>query len=275
MAARNVSQTPPKADGAKPSTVSAGARQHKGRADRYRPLPTGTHGLDPELVKRDQRERLQKAMIELIGEKGYPGVRIVDLAKLAHVSQPTFYSLYADKEDLFLSAYDEVAEQAARVVIAAYAADGSADERLVAAMRAFGELAAAEPDTTSLLVLGAFGAGGGALERRKRAVGALERSMYAGRDGAPTDEPTDLTVKFIIGGIREVAATRLRSGHADELPALAEELARWAACYRRRLPEDLEAAPAARRSAAETSAPSAPGALRGGCRAGAAICRGS
>ena len=41
-------------------------------------------------------------------------MRIVDLAKLAHVSQPTFYSLYADKEDLFLSTYDEVAERTAQ-----------------------------------------------------------------------------------------------------------------------------------------------------------------
>src|SRR5271168_404678 len=101
-----------------------------GHDDRYRPLPTGTHGLDPELVKRDQRERLQSALIELIAEKGYPAVRIVDLAKLAHVSQPTFYSLYADKEDLFLSAYDEVAQRTAKTVIDAYESDGSADERL-------------------------------------------------------------------------------------------------------------------------------------------------
>lgn len=255
MTARNVRHTPRKADGAQLSAVGTGVRARNGRAERYRPLPTGTHGLDPELVKRDQRERLQEAMIELIGEKGYPGVRIVDLAKLAHVSQPTFYSLYADKEDLFLSTYDEVAERAARAVIAAYGADGTPDERLLAAMRAFAELAAAEPDTTSLLVLGAFGAGGSALERRKRAVGALERSMYARRDGAPTGEPTDLTIKFIIGGIREVTATRLRDGHAADLPALADELARWAACYRRRLPAGLEAAPAARPSAADASAP--------------------
>jgi AcrR family transcriptional regulator len=249
MAARNVRHKPPKADKAKLSAVGTGTRTRNGRAERYRPLPTGTHGLDPELVKRDQRERLQKAMIELIGEKGYPGVRIVDLAKLAHVSQPTFYSLYADKEDLFLSTYDEVAERAARAVVAAYVADGTPETRMVAAMRAFGELAAAEPDTTSLLVLGAFGAGGSALERRKRAVGALERSMYASRDGALTDEPTDLTIKFVVGGIREVTATRLRSGHAGELPALAGELARWAACYRRRLPVGLEAAPASRSAA--------------------------
>ena len=62
---------------------------------RYRPLPTG-HGLDRAAVARDQRRRLQQAMIELIAEKGYPAVRIADLAKLARVSQPTLYSLYAD-----------------------------------------------------------------------------------------------------------------------------------------------------------------------------------
>ena len=103
------------------------ARKAEAAARERRALPaaaTGTHGLDPELVKRDQRSRLQKAMVELIAAKGYPGVRIVDLAKLAHVSQPTFYSLYADKEDLFLSAYDEVAQRTASTVIDAYEADG-------------------------------------------------------------------------------------------------------------------------------------------------------
>ena len=49
--------------------------------------------------------------------------------------------------------------------------------------------------------------------------------MYARRDGTETHEPTDLTIKFIIGGIREVTATRLRSGRAADLPALADELA--------------------------------------------------
>ena len=237
MAARNVRNRPPRGDRAplsrKPGTRTA--------AERYRPLPTGTHGLDPALVKRDQRERLQKAMIELVAEKGYPAVRIGDLAKLAHVSQPTFYSLFTDKEDLFLSAYDEVAQRTARTVMAAYEADGSADERLIAAMRAFAELAAANPETTSLLVLGAFGAGARALERRRRAIEALESSIYSRRDGQPEERSTDLTVKFIIGGIREVTAARLRAGRADELPGVADELARWAACYPRRLPAGLAA----------------------------------
>ena len=105
-------------------------------------------------------------MVELIAAKGYPAVRIADLAKLAHVSQPTFYSLYADKEELFLSAYEEVAGRTATKVLEAYDVDPRYEQRLVLAMRAWAELAAAEPEAVSLLVLGAFGAGAKALERR-------------------------------------------------------------------------------------------------------------
>jgi AcrR family transcriptional regulator len=241
MATRDVRHTPPTTGGSPPRSETGRVRARKGATERYRPLPTGTHGLDPELVKGDQRGRLQKAMVELIAAKGYPGVRIVDLAKLAHVSQPTFYSLYADKEALFLSAYEEVAQRTAMTVIDAYEADGSRDERLSVAMRAFAKLAAEEPETTSLLVLGAFGAGGPALERRRRSIDALERNIYARRDGNEETHPTDLTVKFVLGGIREVTAARLREGRAGELPEIADELARWAACYPRRLPPGLEA----------------------------------
>jgi AcrR family transcriptional regulator len=244
MAARNVTERPPRS-----------AVPHDEQAARYRPLPTGTHGLDPELVKRDQRERLQKAMIELIAQKGYPAVRIVDLARLAHVSQPTFYRLYTDKEDLFLSAYDEVAGHIAQTVMAAYSAECPREQRLTVAMRAWAKLAAAEPEGTSLLVLGAFGAGTKALERRRRTLEELERSIHASRDGAkPTAQPTDLTVKAILGGIREVTAVRLREGRASELPQLADQLATWASSYPRRLPTGLDVPPAKRRGSSVAAA---------------------
>src|ERR1700704_3636739 len=120
MTARKVTPKPSTGDGPS-STVSTGdsrAAPSGERADesheRYRPLPTGMHGLDPEVVKQDQRERLRSAMVELIAEKGYQAVRIVDLARLARVSQPTFYSLFGDKEELFVSAYDEIAERTYR-----------------------------------------------------------------------------------------------------------------------------------------------------------------
>jgi AcrR family transcriptional regulator len=259
MAARNVTHRPPKADSPPSGTRNEGtpARNKRGGretpGERYRPLPTGTHGLDPELVKGDQRSRLQKALIELIAHKSYPGVRIVDLTKLAHVSQPTFYSLYADKEDLFLSTYEEIAGRTAGTVMRAYGAEDSRDARLNAAMRAFAEMARTEPEATSLFVLGAFGAGARVLERRRRVLEELERSIHASRDAGPAPNPADLTVKAIIGGIREVSAARLREGRASELPGLVDELAAWAACYPRRLPAGLDAPPATRGPSADAA----------------------
>ncbi|HYB23999.1 MAG TPA: TetR/AcrR family transcriptional regulator [Solirubrobacteraceae bacterium] len=247
--ARNVTEKPLHGAERPPSNGNGVARKSNGTGDRYRPLPTGTHGLDPELVKRDQCERLQKALVELIADKGYPAVRIVDLAKLAHVSQPTFYSLYADKEDLFMSAYTEVAERTGTAVLEAYRARRPHEQRVIAAVRAWTKAAAGDPEGVSLLVTGAFGAGAKALERRRRILRELERNIYASRDERAKVDPGDLVVKAILGGIREVTATRLLEGRASELPGLTDELAAWAICYPRRLPAGLAAPPASRRAA--------------------------
>ncbi len=227
---------------------------------RYRRLPTGAHGLDPDEVRGDQRERLRTALIELIAERGYQAVRILDLTKLARVSRPTFYSLYADKEELFLAAYDEIAKRTAKTILTACGPQGSSAERLRTAMDAFAGLAAAEPEAVSLMVLGAFGAGPKALERRNRTLEALEQSISAARSTNARDidgnrstrnggaaAKTDLAVKVILGGIREVTAARLRRGQAASLPGLADELAAWAESYPLKLPNGLDHASAAAR----------------------------
>jgi AcrR family transcriptional regulator len=247
---------------------SSSPKDAESGGERYRRLPTGAHGIDPEEVKRDQRQRLQSAIVELIAERGYQAVRILDLTKLARVSRPTFYSLYDDKEELFLAAYDEIAQRTAMTVIAAYGVKDASDVpngRLQAAIRAFAELAAGAPEATSLMVLGAFGAGPKAIERRNRTLEALEQSIRVSRDGASAgrgavgaggrrkagagaktapagtgkESGEDLTVKVILGGIREVTAARLRQGRVGELPGLADELASWAASYPVKLPAGL------------------------------------
>jgi AcrR family transcriptional regulator len=219
--------------------------------EHYRRLPAGAHGLDPEEVKRDQRERLQSAIVELIAERGYQAVRILDLTKLARVSRPTFYGLYTDKEELLLAAYDEIAQRTAKTAIEAYQAEGTQNERLAAAIGAFAELAATTPQAMSLMVLGAFGAGPQAIERRNHTLEALEQSIHAIRSPIAHDDDDagdrDLTLKMIIGGVREVTAARLRQGRARELPGLADELATWAACYPVRLPAGLAGPSTARK----------------------------
>jgi AcrR family transcriptional regulator len=209
-------------------------------AARYRRLPTGAHGLTREEVERDQRERLRSAMVELIALRGYPAVRILDLTQLAHVSRPTFYNLYADKEELLLSAYEDIAGRTTERVAEAFAKGDSEEQSLGYALQAFAELGAAEPQAMTLALLGTFGAGPRALERRDRTLHALERIVGAGRATAQEDVPRDLTVKFLIGGIREVSATRLRRAREQELVELATELGLWANAYPSELPLGLE-----------------------------------
>jgi AcrR family transcriptional regulator len=233
-------------------------------AARYRRLPTGAHGLTREEVELDQRGRLRSAMIELIAERGYPAVRILDLTQLAHVSRPTFYNLYADKEELLLSAYEDIAGRTTAHVAEAYAGGASEEQSLELALLAFAELAAAEPEAMTLALLGTFGAGPRALSRRNRTTQALERMIQTGRERSWSEHPADLTTKFLIGGIREVSATRLRQGRAEELLALAGALGDWANSYPQTLPLGLEGSRRVQRSSGEPhAADAAPTPARG------------
>src|SRR6185312_13376437 len=199
----------------------------------YRRLPAGSHGLDPELVREDQARRLRAAMVELIAAKGYPAVRVDDVAKLAHVSAPTLYRIYADKEQLLMGAYEDIARRAGLAIADAHRQADPPRIRLLSAMRAFAQLATTEPQAVSLLVLGAFGAGPRVRQKRRLALDALEAYVHSNRSPRSPLDGSDLTVRALVGGIREVTASRLRDGRQEELPALAPALTSWAASYPR------------------------------------------
>jgi AcrR family transcriptional regulator len=203
------------------------------------------------MVREDQRRRLRAAMVELIAAKGYPSVRISDLSRLAHVSPPTLYELYSDKEQLFLGTYEDLSRRVIETVLGAFAASETPERRLEGSLRAFSELAVADPAGVSLVMQGAFGAGSRALEYRRRSLELLESSLHQARGGTGPIEPGDLTAKAILGGIREVTSNRLRMRRPRDLGELAPTLAGWAGCYPERLPDGLSApcpgAPTARR----------------------------
>lgn len=62
------------------------------------------------LDRRVQRTRqlLNRALMELIVEKGYDSVTVQDIIDRANLGRSTFYAHYQDKEDLLLSGIDEV-----------------------------------------------------------------------------------------------------------------------------------------------------------------------
>jgi AcrR family transcriptional regulator len=179
-------------------------------------------------------------MVELTARRGYHAIRVVDLTRLARVSRPTFYSLYADKEECFLGAYDEIAKRMSKVVVDAFMGARGREARVGAAMSAFADLALKERDATLLMVLGALGSGPRALKRHHRVLTVVQNRLEGKRIDAarPSD---DLTMNMIIGGIREVTAKRLRHDLGSEMPDLVDELTAWALSYPAHAPASLVA----------------------------------
>ena len=65
------------------------------------------------MVKTDRRvertrELLQKALIELIGERGYDAITIQDIVDRANVGRTTFYLHYNSKDELFMSCHEAI-----------------------------------------------------------------------------------------------------------------------------------------------------------------------
>lgn len=64
----------------------------------------------PKMDRRIQRTRklLQKALIELIDERGYDVITIQDIVDQANIGRTTFYKHYNSKDDLFMSCHEAI-----------------------------------------------------------------------------------------------------------------------------------------------------------------------
>ena len=54
------------------------------------------------------RELLQKALIELISERGYDAITIQDIVDRANLGRTTFYLHYNSKDELFMSCHEAI-----------------------------------------------------------------------------------------------------------------------------------------------------------------------
>jgi len=57
------------------------------------------------------RELLQKALIELISERGYDAITIQEIVARANVGRTTFYLHYSSKDDLFMSCHEAIVSE--------------------------------------------------------------------------------------------------------------------------------------------------------------------
>ena len=92
-------------------------------------LPRGRHGLSPEFVARNQRERLIAALILTLDEVGYQKTTVSMIGQRAAVSKSDFYKHFDTKDECFLAAYDHAIERLRSGVLDACAGVASSPQQ--------------------------------------------------------------------------------------------------------------------------------------------------
>lgn len=186
-------------------------------------LPRGRTSLDPSDANAHQRERLLRAVISAVAEKGYQGTAITDIVERARVSRSVMYREFDGKLDCFLAAIGAGRELIMACVTDAMTevADPSLETVLRAISRAYLERCAQEPDHTRAWVLELAAAGPRGVEARDEyldSFAALMKQIDC-RYGSGRARP-DSHYVALVGGITELVGREVRTGTAASLPQL-------------------------------------------------------
>lgn len=218
-----------------PTTLEASRSAGRGGSTRnpiFRKLKPGP-GHSAEEVLANQRGRLQAAMVELVGEHGYPDVTVRGLARWAGVSTRTFYKHFANADECFASTYESLMGCALQHASASRAASEDWVGSLRAGLRSLTQDLADNPTAGKLALIESFAAGPALLEQRRPPIREFEQLLVE----TFADAPDQIAVPFrivqgITAGVMRVARTRLLGGRGDALPEIADQLADWSLSFR-------------------------------------------
>jgi AcrR family transcriptional regulator len=190
-------------------------------------LPRGRHGLSPEFVARNQRERLIAGLTQALYEVGYQKTTVSLIGQRAAVSKSDFYKHFESKDDCFVAGYDAAVERIRGQVVEA--CDAAASEpwplRVGAAIDALLKLLAAEPALASIVLVEGLRAGRGVYDRYQAAIEAFVGYLREGApEGPARTEVPEATDEAVVGGVASMLGRRVLAGEAEQLGQLFPEI---------------------------------------------------
>jgi AcrR family transcriptional regulator len=198
--------------------------------EEHRGLPRGRSRLPEAMVQRDQRQRILRAMVETVAEKGYAAATVGEVVARARVSRSSFYAQFSDKENCFVTASAEGRGRLfARVRKAARGVPSKspAELRLRAALRAYLTSLRDEPALATVLYvewLGVRSRGVPRLAGPRQDFAAMTAAWHAqarrSHPGWPEVPPGVFVA--LIGATEELVREQVWGGHIDRLPELEE-----------------------------------------------------
>lgn len=183
-------------------------------------LPRGRHGLSPEFVADNQRERLVAALAGVLYEKGYEKTTVSLIAARAGISKGDFYKHFETKDECFLLAYDVVSERVRELAVESCRRRRAWTSKVRDTLGELLRFLAAEPALAHLLLVEGL-RGGRELYERYQAT--LQSFVPLLREGAPESKgggrPAG-TDEAVVGGIASLLGSRIMAGEAEQLEQL-------------------------------------------------------
>ena len=191
-------------------------------------LPPGPHGLPPELVERNQRERLIAAMAEVCAERGYAESSVAEVAKRAGVSTASFYRQFKDKRECMLASFGELFERLLGEVERACGAEVSPAAKLRAGVDTVASLLAGDLPTARLLSMEIAAVGAEGVRAQHEAIDRLATLLRAARGPDAAEPPAVPSAEWVaVAAMVALVARRVAEGESAS-PAELEALCRRA-----------------------------------------------
>jgi AcrR family transcriptional regulator len=171
-------------------------------------------------------------MVEAIGEHGYHATRVADVTSRAGVSSRTFYEVFDNKEQCFLSTYDEIAAQVIHRLEEARAEVDKWPDAAEASIRALLQAVMRNPAAARLSLLEINAVGSAGIERREASVARYESFIRETLQLEPVQNPiVDAVLKAIVGGLIRVLHGHMLRGESSKLLDVVPDLAGWVSSY--------------------------------------------
>jgi AcrR family transcriptional regulator len=190
-------------------------------------LPRGRHGLSPEFVARNQRERLIAGLTQALYEVGYQKTTVSLIGKRAAVSKSDFYRHFESKDECFVAAYEAAIEQIREQVVDSCEAAEEKDwaHQVREALDGLLKLLTEQPALGSIVLVEGLRAGRGIYDRYQAAVESfvalLREKAPPPPKGGKAPEATD---EAVVGGIAALLGRRILAGEAEQVNELFPEI---------------------------------------------------
>ncbi len=186
--------------------------------------------VSPEDLTEDdaqRRVRILLALASCMAVKGYRATTISDIARVGRVSKTVVYAHFRDKEHCLLELYTRSSDKMLATVQAAQAQAAEAGlpwrDRLGAAVRAYLEVLAANPEVAWAALVEVQAAGRPALALRRQVIAryvdlicgvATDLAQRHPDEVRPVERPLVLAA---VGGLHELILARVERGEARSL----------------------------------------------------------